>query len=96
MNKRGYVYLLTNKKHGTLYTGATTNLISRIHAHRNKVVKGFAAKYNLTRLVYFEVYEDLENAFKREKRLKNWNRKWKIELIEESNPNWDDLFFSIL
>ena len=96
MEKKAYVYFLSNKKNGTIYIGATTNLISRIHAHKNKAVEGFASKYDLRLLVYYEVYEDLDSAFKREMHLKNWNRAWKIKLIGGFNPEWKDLYASIL
>ena len=96
MDKKAYVYLLTNKRNGTLYTGATTNLITRIYNHKNKLVKGFTSDYGLTQLVYFEVYDELEKAFEREKRIKTWRRAWKIALIEKINPYWNDLYDSIL
>ncbi|MGX9427143.1 MULTISPECIES: GIY-YIG nuclease family protein [Bradyrhizobium] len=87
-----YVYILASKIGGTLYIGVTNDLIRRIAEHRLKVVKGFTEKYGVARLVYFEQFDDPENAIKREKRLKKWNRDWKIRLIEEHNPNWDDLY----
>ena len=96
MDKKAYVYLLTNKRNGTLYTGATTNLITRIYNHKNKLVKGFTSDYGLTQLVYFEVYDELELAFEREKRIKTWRRAWKLALIEKINPYWNDLYDSIL
>ena len=87
-----YVYILASKIGGTLYIGVTSDLIRRVAQHRLKSVKGFTEKYDVIRLVYFEQYDDPENAIKREKRLKKWNRAWKIRLIEENNPNWDDLY----
>ena len=90
-----YVYILANRIGGTLYIGATNDLIRRIAEHRLKSVKSFTEKYEVHRLVYFEQFDDAENAIRREKRLKKWNRAWKIRLIEESNPNWDDLYPSI-
>ena len=96
MDKKAYVYLLTNKRNGTLYTGATTNLITRIYNHKNKLVKGFTSDYGLTQLVYYEVYDELEKAFEREKRIKTWRRAWKLALIEKINPYWNDLYDSIL
>ena len=90
-----YVYILANKIGGTLYIGVTNDLIRRVAEHRLKVVEGFTGKYNVTRLVYFEQFDDPENAIKREKQLKKWNRAWKIRLIEENNPNWDDLYTGI-
>src|SRR5687767_3550619 len=86
-----YVYVLASKIGGTLYIGVTNDLIRRVAEHRLKVVEGFTEKYNVVRLVYFEQFDDAENAIRREKRLK-WNRAWKVRLIEEHNPNWDDLY----
>ncbi len=91
-----YVYILTNKRNGTLYIGSTSNLIQRIWQHKNKVFKGFSSKYNLGMLVYFEVFQDISEMTHREKRLKEWKRSWKIELIERQNPNWDDLYYNII
>ena len=83
MNKIYYVYIVTNKRNGTLYTGVTNNLARRIYEHKNKSIKGFTEKYNLNQLVYFEVTDDINAALTREKQLKHWNRKWKINLIEQ-------------
>ena len=93
--KSGYVYILTNKKNGTLYIGVTSDLIKRIWEHKNKVVEGFTEKYNLDKLVYYEVFEDIENAILREKQLKKWHRDWKINQIEKTNPEWKDLYEEI-
>ena len=90
-----YVYILASRIGGTLYIGVTNDLIRRVAEHRLKSVKGFTKKYEVDRLVYFEQFDDAENAIGREKRLKKWNRAWKIRLIEEVNPNWDDLYSSI-
>jgi putative endonuclease len=87
-----YVYILASKVGGTLYIGVTNDLIRRIAEHRLNSVEGFTEKYHVVRLVYFEQFDDPENAIKREKRLKKWNRAWKIRLIEENNRNWDDLY----
>ncbi len=87
-----FIYILTNKPYGTLYIGLTTNLVKRIDDHKNKVVKGFTAKYNLTNLVYYEIHEDIEKAAQRERLMKKWKRDWKIELIEKANPQWYDLY----
>jgi putative endonuclease len=87
-----YVYILASRVGGTLYVGVTNNLVRRTYTHRTKAVDGFTRKYDVNRLVYFEVFDDIENAIVREKRLKKWNRAWKIRLIEENNPNWDDLY----
>ena len=86
-----YVYILTNKKNGTLYIGITSNLERRVFEHKNKIKKGFTSKYNLNQLMYFEIFEDVLLAIKREKQLKKWNRQWKINLIEKDNKDWIDL-----
>jgi putative endonuclease len=90
-----WVYIVASKIGGTLYIGVTHDLIRRIHEHKNKAAEGFTKKYGAERLVYFEAFDDIENAIRREKRLKKWNRAWKIRLIEETNPNWTDLYPSI-
>jgi putative endonuclease len=90
-----YVYILASRIGGTLYIGVTNDLIRRVAEHRLKLAKGFTKKYDIFKLVYFEQFDDVENAIKREKRLKKWNRGWKIRLIEALNPNWDDLYASI-
>ena len=90
-----YVYILASRIGGTLYIGVTNDLIRRVAEHRQKQVKGFTKKYEVDRLVYFEQFDDAENAIGREKQLKKWNRAWKIRLIEEVNPNWDDLYSGI-
>ena len=87
-----YVYILASKIGGTLYIGVTNDLIRRVAEHKSKVIESFTEKYDVARLVYFEQFDDPENAIKREKRLKKWNRAWKVRLIEKSNPNWDDLY----
>ncbi len=87
-----YVYILANKKNGTLYTGITSNLIKRVYQHKVKIYGGFSAKYNVDRLVYFEIYEDINQAILRETRIKGWKRAWKLELIEKENPDQHDLY----
>ncbi|CCD96040.1 Excinuclease ABC, C subunit, N-terminal [Bradyrhizobium sp. ORS 375] len=87
-----YVYLLANKKHGTLYLGVTKDLARRVHEHKTKVAPGFTSRYDIGKLVWFEIYDDAITAITREKELKKWRRDWKIRLIEENNPNWDDLY----
>jgi putative endonuclease len=87
-----WVYILASKLGGTLYIGVTSNLVKRVYEHRTEVVAGFTKEYGVHRLVYFEQHADIEAAIRREKRLKKWNRVWKIRLIEEANPNWDDLY----
>ena len=93
--KTYWVYIITNKKHGTLYIGVTSNLIKRIYEHKLKLVEGFSSKYKLSKLVYFEETSDAIAALNREKQLKKWNRVWKIALIEGVNKNWIDLYSSI-
>ena len=90
-----YVYILANKRNGTIYVGAATDLRSRVYQHRIGAVAGFTKKYKVDRLVYYEAFDQLEAAFFRERQLKKWNRSWKIELIERSNPNWTDLYSEI-
>jgi putative endonuclease len=96
MTKSYYVYILASKRNGTLYIGITSNLIKRVWEHKEKNIKGFTKKYNVSKLVYFEQCNDPENAIKREKRLKRYNRKWKLELIEKENPNWRDLYYDLI
>jgi putative endonuclease len=92
MNYTYYVYILTNRKHGTIYTGITNDIERRYFEHKTKLNESFTKKYNLNKLVYVEEYTDVYEAIGREKQLKNWKRKWKTELIEGVNPNWDDYF----
>ncbi|WP_306149690.1 MULTISPECIES: GIY-YIG nuclease family protein [unclassified Roseibium] len=90
-----YVYLLASRKKGTFYTGVTNNLARRIHEHREKQAEGFTRRYDVTRLVYYEIFETPEDAMRREKRLKRWPRAWKIRTIEAANPNWRDLYVDL-
>ena len=90
--KNYYVYIVTNKPRGTLYIGMTDNPVRRGYEHRNGLIDGFTKKYNLKKLVYFEVFNRVEDAILREKRLKKWNRQWKIDLIQKVNPEWIDLY----
>jgi putative endonuclease len=93
MGARSYfVYIPASRIGGTLYIGVTNDLVRRVGEHRSKLVKGFTEKYDVVRLVCFQQFDDPENAIKREKRLKKWKRAWKMRLIEEQNPNWDDLY----
>ena len=89
--KQPAVYILASKPNGTLYVGVTSNLASRIEAHRSNAVEGFTRRYGVKTLVYFELHEDMYEAIVREKRIKKWNRAWKIERIERGNPDWKDL-----
>jgi putative endonuclease len=91
-----WVYILASDRNGTLYVGVTSDLIKRIHEHKTKVVEGFTSKYDVQKLVYFEEAAEIEAAIVREKQLKKWNRIWKIRLIEERNPYWNDLFDTIV
>ncbi|MHC4648879.1 MAG: GIY-YIG nuclease family protein [Planctomycetota bacterium] len=88
----GSVYILASTKNGTLYIGVTSNLLERVHQHRTNVVKGFTEKYGVHRLVYFEQYRDIRDAINREKCMKRWKRRWKSNLIEKDNPEWEDMF----
>jgi putative endonuclease len=90
--KTYYVYILASKRNGTLYIGVTDNLKRRILQHQTGVDEGFTKKYGVGRLVYFEMFDSVDYAIVREKRIKKWNRAWKIRLIEEINPEWKDLF----
>ncbi len=94
--KQYCVYIITNKLNKVIYIGFTGNLPKRIYEHKNKLVKGFSEKYNLTKLVYFEQTTDVYSAISREKQLKNWHRDWKINLITKSNPDWIDLYDTLL
>jgi len=87
-----WVYIVASQIGGTLYIGVTNNLVRRVYEHRMGLAEGFTKKHGIHRLVYFEQCGDIESAILREKRLKKWNRAWKIQLIEELNPNWDDLY----
>ena len=90
------VYILANNPKGTLYIGVTSNLSQRVWQHKNDLVEGFTERYIVHRLVWYEPHETLESAISREKALKKWNRAWKIELIEKTNPTWKDLYNDIL
>ena len=87
-----FVYILASKKNGVLYIGITNDLIRRVYEHKNNIIPGFTKKYNVHNLVYFETFNDSYLAIQREKRLKKWNRAWKIRLIEKDNPEWKDLY----
>ena len=92
MAKGGWVYLMTNRRNGTLYLGVTANLAVRAWQHRTGAVEGFTKKYGLTRLVWYERFEDIRDAIQREKTMKHWPRAWKVRLIHAMNPEWDDLY----
>ena len=91
-----YVYILTNKKNGTLYVGVTNDLIRRIWEHRQGLIEGFTKQYELKNLVYFEETSDVNEAILREKRIKKWRREWKIRLIQKSNSKWNDLYSALI
>jgi len=95
MDKQFYVYILASKRNGTLYIEITSGLVQRIWQHKNKMVEGFTQKYNVNKLVYYEVHPNAESAITREKQMKKWRRSWKIRLIEEKNPDWKDLYDDI-
>jgi putative endonuclease len=90
-----HVYILASKKHGTLYVGVTRDLLRRAYQHKTHAAPGFTARYNVSMLVWFETYDDPINAIAREKQIKKWRREWKINLIEQSNPEWTDLYPSL-
>jgi putative endonuclease len=91
-----YVYLLASKKNGTLYIGVTNNLVRRVWEHKNNFIEGFTQKYNVHKLVYYEIASDINSAITREKQMKKWRRQWKVELIEEGNSEWKDLYDSLV
>jgi putative endonuclease len=93
--KKYYVYILASKKNGTLYTGITSDLVKRIHEHKQEHAESFTKKYDVRTLVHFDVFEDAENAIKHEKKIKKWPRQWKINTIEKNNPDWNDLYEQI-
>lgn len=96
MEKQYYVYILASKKDGVLYIGVTSDLLLRIWQHKEGTLDGFSKRYWVKRLVYFEVHGDIEQAIVREKQIKKWKRDWKIKLIEDCNPEWDDLYGDIV
>ncbi|MAF13531.1 MAG: excinuclease ABC subunit C [Parcubacteria group bacterium] len=90
-----YVYILASKRNGTLYVGVTNDLARRAYEHRAGLIKGFTKKYGVKVLVYFEEFDDIGFAIQRERNLKKWKRDWKLNLIESSNPDWEDLYFEL-
>ena len=91
-----YVYILASRRNGTLYIGITNDLVRRVYEHKNDLVPGFTSKYGVHQLVYHECFEEVDQAIEREKRLKKWKRKWKLELIEKVNPEWKDLYDELI
>ena len=96
MEKTYWVYILASSRYGTIYTGVTSDLVKRAWQHRQKLVDGFTKEYDVKKLVWYEVHEVVLSAITREKQIKKWNRVWKIRLIQEMNPRWDDLYDSIV
>lgn len=96
MEKQPAVYLLASERNGTLYTGVTSNLIGRTSQHREHQVEGFTKRYSVAMLVWFELHGEMISAIQREKQIKKWNRAWKLRLIQESNPRWQDLWSEII
>ncbi|MDR3450450.1 MAG: GIY-YIG nuclease family protein [Alphaproteobacteria bacterium] len=95
-NKTGYVYILASQTAGTLYIGVTSDLVTRVAQHKDGTYRGFTFKYDVDRLVYYEACGAMEHAILREKELKKWRRLWKIQLIEKTNPTWDDLYSRLM
>jgi putative endonuclease len=95
MSKTYYVYMLANRRNGTLYLGVTNNLSRRVYEHKTKSVKGFTSRYGVHMLVWYETYEEIDDAIGREKSLKKWERAWKLKLIEDFNPTWRDLYYEL-
>ena len=90
-----YTYILFNQRNGTLYIGVTNHLVKRVYEHKQHIFKGFTDKYDIYKLAYYEIHDDINEAIKREKQLKAWKRSWKLELIESHNPDWKDLYDEI-
>ncbi len=95
VDKQFYVYILASKRNGTLYIGVTSDIVQRVFQHKNNMIEGFTKKYSVKILVYYEVHENVDSAITREKQLKKWRREWKLRLIEEKNPHWNDLYNEI-
>jgi len=94
--RSAFVYIMASARNGTLYIGVTSDLVGRVWKHKEGVLGGFTGKYNVKQLVYYEVFDDIREALQREKQLKKWSRKWKLELIEKSNRAWDDLYYDLV
>ncbi|HPP11025.1 MAG TPA: GIY-YIG nuclease family protein [Defluviitoga tunisiensis] len=94
--KSYYIYIMASRRNGTLYIGITNDIVRRVYEHKNNFIDGFTSKYGIHNLVYYEQFDNIESAIQREKQLKKWNRKWKIELIERVNPNWKDLYEDLM
>ena len=96
MIKQPAVYVLASERNGTLYIGVTSDLVKRVWEHKNNLVEGFTKRYRVHHLVWYELHESMNSAIEQEKKMKEWERAWKIRLIEENNPNWNDLYDSIV
>jgi len=96
MNKAGYVYIMASQRNGTLYIGVTSDLVQRVHQHRNGLIDGFTKKYGCKYLVWFQAFDDLDEARRRELQMKEWRRVWKLREIEAVNPQWNDLYLSLM
>jgi len=96
MRKQSYIYILFNKRNGTIYTGVTSDLVRRVYEHKNKLIDGFTKKYSIDKLGYYEIFSSIGEAIAREKQIKGYSRKKKIALIEKMNPCWEDLYSKIL
>jgi putative endonuclease len=94
--KQPAVYILASRRNGILYVGVTSNLTKRVWEHRNNLVEGFTKRYGVHQMVWYELHKRMDSAIKWEKRLKDWKRKWKVQLIEHTNPNWEDLYSVII
>ena len=95
-NKQAFIYIIASKKNGTIYIGVTNNLITRVWQHKSDIIKGFSKKYKTHQLVYFEQHSNIQSAIEREKQIKKWKRKWKLQLIEKLNPLWKDLYTDVV
>lgn len=96
MSKQPAVYTLASARNGTLYVSVTSDLLKRVWEHRNNLIEGFTKRYGVHRLVWYELHERMDSAIEREKRLKEWKRSWRVNLIEKRNPNWEDLYPTII
>ena len=94
--KQFFIYIMTNKRKGTLYIGVTSDLPARVWQHKSNLIEGFTEKYKLHKLVYYEQHENIYSAIKREKQMKKWQRQWKLEIVEKLNPHWKDLYEEII
>ncbi len=96
MEEQYFVYVLASKRNGTLYIGVTSDLMKRVYGHRNNLIEGFTQKYHVHNLVYYEATGDINSAIEREKQMKKWERRWKIQLIKKNNPEWKDLYSDLV